>query len=130
LQDLDELFHQMEKAADKLFDRAWLQHLSHAHWEPQVNVYECANRYTVLVDLPGVPRENIAIQINEDRLIISGIKSDPRPQGALRCLHLEIPQGRFRKEMRIGSPIQVKSIKANLKGGVLEITVPKEPSWS
>ena len=129
MQDLDELFRQMEHAADKLFDRAWLQHLSHAHWEPQVNVYECADRYTVLVDLPGVPRENISIQIVQDRLVVSGIKSDPRPQGALRCLHLEIPQGRFKKEMRIGSPIQVKNIKANLKGGVLEIVVPKETGW-
>jgi len=129
MQDLDQLFLQMEKAADKLFDRAWLQHLSHAYWEPQVNVYECEDRYYLLIDLPGIPHENISIKIVGETLIVSGIKSDPRPQGALRCLHMEMPQGRFRKQIRVGSPVLTQEIRAHLKGGVLEIVVPKEKDW-
>ena len=129
MQDLDELFHQMEKAADRLFDRAWLQHLTHVYWEPHMNAYECGEAFVFLVELPGLLIDQISIHLAGDVLIISGIKQDPRPEGATRCLHMEVPQGRFRKQIRIGEPIKANEIKATLKNGVLRIVVPKETSW-
>ena len=47
----------------------------------------------------------------------------------MRCLHMEMPQGRFRKEIRLGIPIRTHEMKAELKGGILTIIVPKETSW-
>ena len=129
MQDLDELFDQMGRAADKLFDRAWLQHFTHICWEPEVNVYECRETLVFLVNLPGVSRDQISIHLVKDTLIIAGIRQDPRPPDAIRCLHLEMPQGRFRKQIRIALPIRRESLKAELSGGILRITVAKETHW-
>lgn len=127
--DIDELFQQMEKAADKLFDRQWLQHFSHVYWEPEVNVYECREEIVLLMDLPGVAKDEISIHLMGDTLIIEGIRPDPRPPGVLRCLHMEMPLGRFRKQIRIAIPIRKESVKAEFIAGILKVAIPKEGAW-
>ena len=104
MQDLDELFHQMEKAADKLFDRAWLQHLTHVYWEPHMNAYECGEAFVFLVELPGLLIDQISIHLVGDVLVISGIKPDPRPEGATRSGGTRCPVFPSRRSSTVARP--------------------------
>jgi HSP20 family protein len=101
-----------------------------AQWEPSINICESAKAYHVAVDLAGMRREDIDVQIEEDRLIIRGQRSVPRPNleaEQLRVHHMEIEHGSFCRELDLPPDVIVRQIAARYKDGVLWIDLPKHP---
>ena len=97
----------------------------HSLWAPEVEMCEEGNQLRVCVDLPGVPKENVKIDIHEGMLAIQGERREARTEGGEQ-------QGFRRSERRYGSfyrtislPESVESEKAqaNMKDGVLEILI-------
>lgn len=72
-----------------------------AVWEPPVDVFESSGRIGITVALPGVRREDIALAVEGDVLVISGERPPPRELGAVRLLRMEIPFGRFVRRIRL-----------------------------
>lgn len=80
--------------------------------------------YRVLMDLPGVERQDLEVTIAEDDLTVSGERRRPAlPEGA-EVVRSERGHGRFRRTLRVPAGVDAAGVKAKLEGGILRITLP------
>jgi len=93
-------------------------------WAPLVDIYEDTDGIVLKVDVAGVKREDIEIEVTGDVLTISGERKMDEQEGR-EYLRMERPCGLFRRSFNIGAPISQSDIKASLKDGVLEVRLPK-----
>ena len=96
-------------------------------WTPPVDLYETANEFVLTAELPGLSREQIDIHVEDSRVIIRGARSGAasRDIPCEQYHRVERGHGRFSRAFQLPEPIDVESIKADLKDGVLTITIPK-----
>ncbi|MEM7697951.1 MAG: Hsp20/alpha crystallin family protein [Verrucomicrobiota bacterium] len=102
---------------------------SYDGWRPDINVYRYDNRIEIWVDLAGVQKEQIKVDVLADQVRISGERQPPLPtrdaSGQCRqVLTMEIENGRF--ERVISLPVQISREKARAKHeeGLLWIVLP------
>jgi HSP20 family protein len=103
----------------------------HQTWEPSVNLYETDLAYMVCVDLSGVEKEKIDIEVIGQRLTIKGNRSVPTcaqtspAQGRTRLHQMEIDHGPFAREVELPQNVQQDRITAQHVNGMLWIELPK-----
>jgi len=96
-----------------------------AGFRPDLDVQEVADSVTVLVDLPGVRREDVQVTFHDGVLVISGErKPEIHEKQDVRC-YQERSFGRFERQLTIHSPISADRIRASHKDGVLTVLLPK-----
>jgi len=93
-------------------------------WRPLVDVFEDPEQVTVKVDLPGVNRDSIDVQLTGEQLTVRGERLVER-QAKVSALHLERPQGTFQRSFTVGVPVQSDKVQASYREGVLTIVLPK-----
>lgn len=72
-----------------------------AAWHPPINVFETAGDLGIVVALPGVEIQDIDIATDQDFLVISGICRLPCVARGATIQRLEIPYGRFERQVRL-----------------------------
>jgi len=90
-------------------------------WAPAVDVYEQDGALVLLVDLPGVKREDIELTIADESVTVEALRCSSEPGAGIR---LERPVGRFRRSFRIAVPVDAGRAQAVYRDGVLRITLP------
>ena len=96
-------------------------------WTPPVDLYETPDNFILTAELPGLSREEIEIHAEESRIIIRGART-AGPGRDIPCeqFHrVERGHGRFQRAFALPEPIDVEAITADLKDGVLTVTIPK-----
>ncbi len=93
-------------------------------WTPAVDLYETADQYVVLVELPGLRREDVSIDAQPDRLTLRGARR-PMEGDPPRFLQLERGHGPFVRSFAFGDPIDVDRVAAEFREGLLTVTAPK-----
>ena len=91
---------------------------------PAVDVIEDGTGITLYADLPGVPRENLDIQIDRDTLTLQGGIRIDSPQG-MEATHAEIGLPKFRRSFSLSRELDASGITANFEQGVLRLRIPK-----
>ncbi len=81
--------------------------------------------YRISIELPGVSEDDIDIRISDDSVIVSGEKSEKREDKGETWYFCERQFGSFRRSFRLPPDANGEKAQANVKDGVLEITVPK-----
>ena len=96
-------------------------------WTPPVDLYETVDDYVLTAELPGLTREQIEIHAEERRVVIRGARGiDPRRAIPCEQYHrVERGHGRFSRAFALPETIEVDGIAADLKDGILTITIPK-----
>jgi HSP20 family protein len=101
-------------------------------WTPSVNLYETQNSYLVCVDLAGVDKEKIDVEVHDQRLRLRGARAVPSfstgPAEAAEKIkvHLmEIDHGAFSREVEIPADADRNRISASYRNGLLWIELPK-----
>lgn len=100
------------------------------HWEPSINLCEYPDAYYVCVDLAGVRREDIDVQVQAGHLVLRGQRTVPRPDVQAEQVsihHMEIEHGPFCREMDLPEDVDTQGIAARYKDGILWITLPRRP---
>jgi HSP20 family protein len=96
-------------------------------WTPPVDLYETPTEFVLTAELPGLPRDQIEIHAEEGRILIRG----ERIAGAGRDIpceqyhRVERGHGRFSRAFALPEPIDVNRVAADLKDGILTVTIPK-----
>jgi HSP20 family protein len=115
--------------------RAWqerLERLAAQHgtaWAPPIDVYETGDRYVVTAEVPGLSREEIDLAVHDNRLTIRGTRAAGTAESAARHFHqVERGHGSFERTFRFADPVVQDQISADLRDGVLTITLPKSAS--
>jgi HSP20 family protein len=94
---------------------------SYADWVPAADVYEEAETYIVALDVPGVDRSALEIDIENSQLTIRG----NRPLEAQTEHRRERPRGRFARTFGMPPSIDQERIAAEYKDGVLYVRLGK-----
>ena len=106
--------------------------LPHQAWSPSVNLYETDESYCVCIDLSGVDKKKIDIEVVEQRLTLRGTRTIPEcsvesKSGKKPRIHLlEIDHGPFSREVELPQNVDRDKINAKYNDGMLWIELPKK----
>lgn len=92
-----------------------------ADWTPAADIYETESGYTIALDLPGIKREALEIDIDDNRLMVKGT----RVVDASSARRSERPRGKFLRSFTIPGSVDQGKIGAEYKDGVLHLRLPK-----
>ena len=93
-------------------------------FSPQVDIFEDDQALTIVADMPGVPSENVSIDLQNDVLTLTGLPSVSTPDQEEVVLQ-EFNTGKFFRQFTLSEVIDQANIKANLNHGVLRVILPK-----
>jgi HSP20 family protein len=96
-----------------------------SNFTPSVNTREGEYAYHVEVDLPGVKKDNINIDIKDNVLTISGERKTKKEVKEKDYYKMESSYGKFQRSFTLPENTDVENIEANSKDGVLEVVIPK-----
>lgn len=95
-------------------------------WAPPVDLHETDDAYVLTAEVPGLAREDLQIHVHDGRLTLTGTRHE-RPVPCEQYHRVERGHGTFNRSFQLPLPIAVDRIAADLKDGVLTVTVPKSP---
>jgi len=106
---------------------AYMQHPHGSAWQPPVDVFERDDAIVVVVELPGVEKEQISAIVDHGILKVSGYRAKKLPDQISHVHQMEIPYGKFSRALRLPEGIDVESIEAEYQNGYLVIHIPRVP---
>jgi len=121
----------LQDRINRLFDDAFPtpaqeeEGFSECDWKPLVDIHDSEQGIVVQVDLPGVTREDVSVEVKNSHLIIQGHRPAPSAVHDDQYYRRERVCGTFRRTFALRSSIAPDSIKASFKNGVLTIVVPE-----
>lgn len=105
-----------------------LWHRAPAAWQPPINAFRCETCVRICVDLAGVGKAAIDLQVEPRRVIVRGQRRPPEPTEkhgrALQVLALEIDYGPFEREVILPADVDVAKAHAEQENGLLWISLP------
>ena len=91
---------------------------------PNADIYETQDALTVILEMPGVEKSNIEVQVVDDVLNVEG-RLDLSKYKGLQPIYTEYNIGNYARSFQLSSKIDRSKIGAELKDGVLSLTLPK-----
>ena len=98
---------------------------AHSDWQPRVDMCETSEAIIVEVELPGVRREDVRIEVEGDTLRITGERRVTSERQERNYYRVERSHGRFARQLRLPGTVAREAIRAEFDAGILTITLPK-----
>jgi HSP20 family protein len=92
-----------------------------ADWTPAADIYETDSGYLIAMDLPGIDREALEIDVDDSRLVVKGTRTIAESKQH----RAERPRGKFLRTFSVPGSVNQALIGAEFKDGVLHIRLPK-----
>lgn len=97
---------------------------------PSADVFELRDRVVIQVELAGVRKEDINIELHEGIIEVSGLRRRERPSEEENFQRMERSYGFFKRSFSLPRHIKNGGVEASFMDGVLEITVPKNNNYA
>lgn len=120
--DLRHLQREMDAAFQDLFRPASSQSDT---WAPRAEIRESDDAYVFTIDVPGLVRDDIAIDFHDGTLTVSGQRAAHAKQEGERVVRTERTYGAFYRAFGLPQPVEADAIEAKYEDGVLRVDVPK-----
>lgn len=91
---------------------------------PPVDVIEDAAGITLYADMPGVPKDKLALQVEADTLTIEGELGLNLPED-MEASHAEVGLPRYRRVFTLPKELDTSKVRAEFTHGVLKLRIPK-----
>ncbi len=91
---------------------------------PTADIYEDQDSLKVILEMPGVEKGNVEVRVEEGTLFVEG-RLDLTKYRGLQPLYTEYNIGNYSRSFRLSNAIDQDKIGAELKDGVLSLTLPK-----
>lgn len=101
--------------------------MSPSSFLPAFELKETPASLIVKADLPGIQEKDLELNVAGNRMTISGKREEEKIQDDEVCHLVERTYGSFNRTITLPEDVDASKIKAQLKEGVLTITVPKSP---
>ena len=117
----DEVEHMMHQAFGNSFENG----SSRLAYSPLMNVNETDSDYLIMMDLPGVEKKDVEVNLSNGFLTVLGERKTSEGGDENNQIWHETTYGTFSRSLELTSTIIEEKIKAKFKDGVLNITIPK-----
>ncbi len=94
-------------------------------WRPLADIFETESGVTILLDLPGVDKTDVCVEVKENILIIKGDRAVEKDVDDSSYYRRERACGSFQRSFAMRGTIAPDNIKATFKNGVLKIELAK-----
>jgi HSP20 family protein len=102
--------------------------LDESTWIPAADAFETAVELLLLVDVPGTTRDDLRVDVEGGRLVVSGERKLPEGLASADVRRIERTYGTFSRSFELPATIDETRIKAEHRAGVLAIRLPKRES--
>lgn len=99
-----------------------------ANWNPTADVYEEDAHYVIKAELPGVKREDIHLDVENNVLVLRGERTEDKEVKEENYYRKEMACGTFQRSFALPEGVNADAIAADYKDGILKITIPKPES--
>jgi HSP20 family molecular chaperone IbpA len=89
---------------------------------PRVDVYENEKEYLLLADVPGVSRDNLSINLDQDELLLEAHRTDGDEATLMAA---EFRSLDYRRKFALPQGVDRASVSAELRNGILRLSLPK-----
>lgn len=110
--DFDKVFAPFRKTTERL-------------WSAPVDIHETDKDYKITLDLPGMKKEDIHIEIVNTQVSIYGERKGEQESKDAKTHRLECWRGQFRRTFNLPENVDQQKIEADYSDGVLHVSIPK-----
>jgi HSP20 family protein len=101
------------------------EEMAQGSWVPAVDIYETKEAIVLNVELPGVTKDEISLEVKDSTLTLKGEKKLEKDVKEENYHRMERTYGSFMRSFTLPSTVQQEKVKARFKDGILEISIPK-----
>jgi HSP20 family protein len=114
------------REVDRLFDAFFGQSDRGARrWVPPMDLVEADDHFVLKADLPGLSDDDVAIEVQDGTLKISGERKEEHEKSERGWYRVERSFGAFSRSLTLPDGVDPNGIKAEFHDGVLEVRIPK-----
>jgi len=124
LRDIGSIQTDMNRLFNSLFDEQATPS-GGRRWVPAMDLVEGDGEYVLRADLPGLSREDIAVEVDGNVLTVSGERSSERSAEDEGYFRVERAHGSFSRALTLPEGVDPKAVVATVEKGVLEVRIPK-----
>ena len=95
-----------------------------AAWYPEIDVFEKDNRLVTKIDLPGMKKDDVKVEVTDGQLAISGERKREAEEKGEEFYRCEREYGSFHRAVPLPEGVRLEDVKATFADGVLEVSVP------
>ena len=119
-----------DKLFEDLYSSKWRRENSSQILSPSVDVHETKSSYELRFDLPGVPKDQIKVDLHENTLTVSGERREERKEEdqEQRSHISEVFYGAFSRSFSFPETVDADRAQAQFENGVLKLSIPKKES--
>lgn len=123
-------FASLQSRMDRLFDEVTryeptVELSNTVDFIPACDVDETDKHYLIALDIPGMKKDQLQVEITGNTLTVSGEKKEEKKEGKGAQCSYERYQGRFERTFTLPELAASDKVEADYKDGVLRISVPK-----
>ena len=93
-------------------------------WYPKIDVFERDNRLVTRIDLPGMKKEDVSVEVTDGHLALSGERTREAEENKDNVYRKEREYGSFHRIVPLPERGQERDVKATFADGALEVRVP------
>eukprot|EP00727_Mastigamoeba_balamuthi_P007303 m51a1_g3193 hypothetical protein (143) ;mRNA; f:446746-447174 len=119
--DLDAMQRQLNGVASR---KRQPNNAAQAAWSPLCDLSETESEFHIDMDVPGVRKEDVAVDLHEGLLSITGTRGPSYSEGTA-AVRIERATGKFGRSFTVPNGVDPASIRASLDNGVLHVAIAK-----
>lgn len=119
-------FRDLEREFDRLLQTVATQSVRAGVRFPLLNLYERPQEYLLLVQLPGVEKDQLDLTIADGRLTLKGERTRPSDVDESQYRRSERPIGSWERTIALPERVKEDAISADFREGLLQLTLPKQ----
>jgi HSP20 family protein len=94
-------------------------------WAPAMDLLEKTDGYILRADLPGMKQDDLALQVEDNVLTVSGARKHDAEQDVAAYHRSERPHGAFSRAVTLPKGVDADGVTASFTDSVLEVRIPK-----
>jgi HSP20 family protein len=95
-----------------------------AAWSPALEVFERGGNLVVRAELPGLTKDDVKVEVTDDRLILQGERKHEQEERREGRYHSEWSYGQFYRQIPLPEGAKIDETRAQFNNGVLEVSIP------
>ena len=119
------VFDEVEQMVQQTFGYSLANEKSSRLYNQPMNISETDKEYCIMMDLPGVRKKDVDVNLSNGILTVSGERQTSYKGKENKRIWHETSYGAFSRTLELSSKIVEDKIKAKFSNGVLNITIPK-----
>ncbi|MBN2082128.1 Hsp20/alpha crystallin family protein [bacterium] len=117
---------EMDRLFDDFFSAVPDRNDNNGIWSPNVDIREDENNFTIVAELPGMAKEDIDLEVEQNTLAIKGERKFERKDEGENYHFVERSYGSFYRSFRLPKNVDGEAISAEYKDGLLTVILPKQ----